>query len=230
MWQSLHAANRDSGFVVLAVAMDHAEAARPWITAAAPAYPCLIDRDHHVADLYNLVNVPQAVWIDEAGRIVRPPETAGSTDGFRAMDRKTFTVPEAVIAERNRVKQAYVEAVADWARNGAASRHALAPERVLARLQRPDAAVAEAHTHFRLGQYLLRNGHESEAAAQFAKAVSLHGDSWNMWRQTAAKDTRGLAAGPAFWARVDALGERAYYAPVDPAIAGALPGSHEPPG
>ena len=51
---------------------------------ARPTYPCLIDRDHHVADLYNLVNVPQAVWIDEHGRIVRPPETAGSTDGFRA--------------------------------------------------------------------------------------------------------------------------------------------------
>ena len=221
LWQSLYAAHRDNGFVVLAVAMDHAGAARPWIEAASPGYPCLLDRDHHVADLYNLVNVPQAVWIDEAGRIVRPPETAGSTDGFRAMDRNTFTVPEAVIAERNRVKQAYVEAVADWARNGAASRHVLAPERVLARLQRPDAKVAEAHTHFRLGQHLLRNGHESEATAQFAKAISLHHDSWNMWRQTAAKDSRGLAAGPAFWERVDALGERAYYAPVDPAITDA---------
>ena len=36
-----------------------------------------------------------------------------------------------------------------------------------------------------------------------------------MWRQTAAKNERGLAAGPEFWARVDALGPRPYYAPVD---------------
>ena len=57
-----------------------ADAARPWIEAAKPDYPCLIDRDHHVADLYNMVNVPQAVWIDEEGRIVRPPENAGSSD------------------------------------------------------------------------------------------------------------------------------------------------------
>ena len=75
-------------FTVLAVALDEAEAARPWIEAAGASYPCLIDRDHRVADLYNLVNVPQAVWIDEDGRIVRPGETAGSTDAFRAMNRE----------------------------------------------------------------------------------------------------------------------------------------------
>ena len=48
-----------------------ADAARPFIEAAAPSYVSLIDRDHHLADLYNMVNVPQGVWIDEAGRIVR---------------------------------------------------------------------------------------------------------------------------------------------------------------
>jgi len=84
---------KDHGFTVLAVALDQPETARPWIEAAAATYPCLIDRDHHLADLYNMVNVPQAVWIDEEGRIVRPPETAGSMDAFRAMDRKTFTIP-----------------------------------------------------------------------------------------------------------------------------------------
>ena len=114
--------------MVLSVAMDTPDAARPWIEAAKPTYPCLIDRDHHLADLYHLVNVPQAVWIDETGRIVRPPETAGATDGFRAMDRSTFTMPEDAAAERARVRQAYVEAVRDWARKGAASRHALADE------------------------------------------------------------------------------------------------------
>ena len=47
-----------------------ADAARPWIEAAAPSYPALIDRNHRVAELYNMVNVPQAVWIDETGTIV----------------------------------------------------------------------------------------------------------------------------------------------------------------
>jgi hypothetical protein len=36
-----------------------------------------------------------------------------------------------------------------------------------------------------------------------------------MWRQTADKDARGLAVGEAFWRRVDVLGDRPYYAPVD---------------
>ena len=89
MWQSLYAAHQDQGFVIVAVAMDVPEAARPWIEVAKPTYPCLIDRNHHVADLYNMVNVPQATWIDEAGCIVRPPENAGSSDAFRQMDRVT---------------------------------------------------------------------------------------------------------------------------------------------
>jgi hypothetical protein len=215
VWQSLYNELKDHGFTVLAVAMDQPEAARPWIEAAAPAYPCLIDRDHHLADLYNLVNVPQALWIDEKGRIVRPPGTAGSTDSFRAMDRKTFAMPDAVIAERNRIKALYFDAVRDWALRGTASVNALDESRAAARLSLPDAAIAEAHARFRLGQHLLRHGQAEEAKAQMAEATRLHPDSWAMWRQAAAKNERGLAAGPEFWARVDALGPRPYYAPVD---------------
>lgn len=215
MWQSLHDELKDHGFTVLAVALDHAQPARPWIEAAQVTYPCLIDRDHHLADLYHLVNVPQATWIDEAGRIVRPPETAGSTDGFRAMDRRTFALPEAAVAERVRVKQRYLDAVRDWARRGAASVHALDEAQASAKLDVPDDAVAEAHARFRLGQHLRRQGRAEEARAQMAEAARLHPDSWAMWRQAAEKDARGLAAGPAFWARVDALGERPYYPPAD---------------
>jgi peroxiredoxin len=215
VWQSLYDELKDRNFTVLAVALDHADAARPWIEAAKPAYPCLIDREHHVADLYNLVNVPQAVWIDEHGRIVRPPETAGSTDGFRAMDRKTFTVPDAVIAERNRVKAQYIGAVRDWVLHGAASVNALDEAQAAAKLQAPGDNIAEAHARFKLGQHLLRQGQTDEGRAQIAQAIKLHPDSWAMWRQTADKDPRGLAAGPAFWARVDALGSRPYYPPAN---------------
>lgn len=215
MWQALFASLKDHGFTVLAVALDQPEAARPWIAAAAPTYPCLIDRDHHLADLYNLVNVPQALWIDEQGCIVRPPETAGSTDGFRAMDRSTFAMPEAAVAERNRVRSLYLAAVRDWAINGPASAYVLDVQRVAAKLVPAGPAVAEAHARFQLGQHLLRAGQEAEAAAQFVQAIRLHPDSWSIWRQTAPKDARGLASGAAFWARVDALGERPYYAPLE---------------
>ena len=221
MWQAVFDEFRERGFVVLAVAMDQPEAARPWIEAAAPTFPSLIDRDHHVADLYGMVNVPQAVWIDEEGFIVRPPETAGSTDGFRAMDRTTFTVPEAAIAERVRIKSLYFDAVRDWASRGADSVHVPSTDQRTARLAPVTPTIAQAHAHFRLGQLLLRDGRTDEAQAQFVEAVRLHPDSWNMWRQSATKDPRGLAAGPEFWARVDALGDRPYYRPVDLAGAGA---------
>ena len=78
VWQDLYSGLQEQNFIIIAVAMDsRADAARPWIEAAAPTYPALIDRDHRVAELYNMVNVPQAVWINEAGRIVRPAENAG---------------------------------------------------------------------------------------------------------------------------------------------------------
>lgn len=191
------------------------DAARPWIEAAKPTYPCLIDRDHRVAELYHMVNVPQAVWIDERGRLVRPTESAGAYEGFRSMDRATRKVPGEVAAITSGAKRTYVEAVRDWARHGPSSRHAFDSGQAAAHVALPDEAVAQAHAHFRLGQHLRRRGRAAAAAAQFAEARRLHPDSWNMWRQTAALDERGLAAGPAFWARVDALGSRRYYAPVD---------------
>jgi len=215
VWQSLHASLEANNFTVVTVAMDEPEAARPWIELAKPTFPCLIDRNHHVADLYNMVNVPQATWIDEQGRIVRPPENAGSSDAFRHMDRSTLQMSPQHIAERNRTKQVYVAAVRDWALKGLASEFAYDAAGVRARLRLPDAAVAQAHAHFRLAQALLKRGRSEEAQRNFAEASLLHPESWTIWRQAAQKDATGLAAGPEFWARVDALGERPYHRPIE---------------
>ena len=214
MWQSLAEETKDDDFVVLTVALDQPDAARPWIEAAAPTYPCLIDRDHRTAELYHFTNVPQATWIDEAGRIVRPPENAGQTDAFRRMDRSTSTFPPDALAERARVKNLYLSALKDWARRGAQSPHALDAAAVRARLQVPDAGAAEAHAVFRLGQVLLRDGRVHEATACFGEASRLHPESWAIWRQHAEKDARGLATSAAFWERVDALGDRPYHRPL----------------
>jgi hypothetical protein len=215
VWQSLFAALKDRNFIVVAVAMDVPEAARPWIEVAKPAYPCLIDRNHHVADLYNMVNVPQAVWIDEDGRIVRPPENAGSSDAFRRMNRVTKQMTQEQVAAREHTKSTYTAAIRDWVLKGAASEFAFDAGSARARLRLPDAAIAEAHAHFRLAQHLLRKGKSDEAVVHFAEASRLHPDSWTIWRQAATKDATGLAAGPAFWARVDALGDRPYHRPID---------------
>ena len=215
VWQSLYADLKGSGFVVVAVAIDVPEAARPWIEAAKPDYPCLIDRDHHVADLYNMLNVPQAVWIDEEGRIVRPAENAGSSDAFRNMDRVTKQMTPEQLKERERTKSIYVAAVRDWVSKGPASEFVYDAAQVRARLRLPDTAITEAHAQFRLAQYLVRHGKRDEAVAHFSEASRLHPESWTIWRQAAEKDATGLATGPEFWARVDALGDRPYHRLID---------------
>ena len=67
-----------------------------------------------------------------------------------------------------------------------------------------------AHAHFRLGVWLRRAGRVAEAQRHLDEASRLHPDSWNIWRQAADLDEVGKASGPAFWARVQALGDRAY--------------------
>jgi hypothetical protein len=216
VWQKLYDALKDQGFIVIAVAMDSdVDAARPWIEAAAPDYPALIDRDHRVAELYNMVNVPEAVWIDETGTIVRPAENAGAYEGFRQMDLETWTMPEDELATTIKAKATYVEAIGDWVRRGAACGHLYKADQAKARTPLPSTKSAQAHCHFHLGQYLLRHGRDREAQEHLAEASRLHPNSWNIWRQAAEKNETGLAASAEFWARVNALGDDHYYPPVD---------------
>jgi hypothetical protein len=214
VWQDLSDSLKTENFAVVAVAEDSggADVVRPWIEQAKPMYPCLIDMDHRVAALYGMVNVPQCVWIDETGHIVRPPETAGSTDHFRRMDPVTRTLSAEDQAARAAARAAYLDAVQDWVRTG---RYALDADLAREKLPHITSDMALADANFRLGIWLRRNGRQTEAAPFLAEASRLHPESWNMWRQAAAVNESGLAAGPEFWDRVRALGDRPYYKPPD---------------
>ena len=84
VWQAMQEELDDRGFTVITVALDKSpEDARPWIEAARPSHPSLVDTGHVLADLYNIVNVPTVFWIDESGRIVRPNDVAFGTDTFK---------------------------------------------------------------------------------------------------------------------------------------------------
>lgn len=210
VWQALYEELRHESFMVVAVAEEScgAQTARPWIEQAKAEYWCLIDTEHRVGDLYGLVNVPQAVWIDERDRIVRPPEVAGSTNTQRHMDRKTYAMPPEIRAARVAAKKAYMDAIKAWVRTG---EHALPQDEAKRRLPRITPAIAQAQAHFRLGVWLSANGKKKEGERHFAQASRLHPDSWSIWRQAAELAEPGGAAGPGFWARVDALGDKPYY-------------------
>jgi hypothetical protein len=216
VWQELYESLKDRGLVVIAVALDSRPGdPLPWIEAAKPSYPCLIDRDHRVAELYGMVNVPQAVWIDEAGGIVRPTESAGAYEGFRKMNRATKEMPADAAKLNADARATYLAAIRDWVERGAKSEHALNAAAARARQPRITSEIARAHVAFRLGQYLIRRGGKEEGERWLDEASRLHPDSWAMWRQKAGVNEMGLASLPDFWERVDALGAKRYYAPVD---------------
>jgi hypothetical protein len=212
VWQTLHDELKDEGFMVVAVAQESrgAEHARPWIEQANSTYWQLIDTEHRLEDFYNLVNVPQAVWIDEHGVIVRPPETAGSTDHFRRMNLETRTMSPEDQEARVTARRSYLDAVRAWVKTG---KHALGADAARAALPKVTPEIAEARARFRLGVWLRDHGRTTEGDRQMDIASNLHPDSWSMWRQAADLQEVGKASGPEFWKRVQALGDRSYYPP-----------------
>ena len=195
----------------IAVALDArgAAAAGEWIRAAAPTYPCLIDERHTVAELYGMVNVPMAVWIDESGSIVRPAEIAGASEVFRTeLDRETFDRTEWGVEETSRVREIYSDAVRAWVLEG---RHALAPDEARRRLRLPTATDALAAAHARLGELLWEAGDGEGARCHFAEASRLVPESWCFRRQSWNLEDDPQLADPRFWAAVDAIGAGEFY-------------------
>ena len=172
MWQKLYDELKDRNFMIVAVAMDSrgVSAVKGPITRAKTTYTSLVDRDHVVAELYNMTNVPQAVWIDEAGKIVRPTEVSGATLSFN-------------LRKMRKTRKVYLDAIRDWVANGATSEHVFSEEQARAHVPGFTAQIAEAHAHFHLGQHLWQHGDRDEATGFLQKAVELNPDSWNFFRQ-----------------------------------------------
>ena len=191
-----------------------AESAGPYIEQANVTYPSLIDVEHRVAELYNMVNVPSAVWIAEDGRIVRPTETAGTGDEWRGMMKGLMGADE-VEALRAR-RKAYTDAIRDWVAKGDESIYALSPDEVRARMKPHTDDDALAAANFRIGRLLWERGETDEAFGFLEEAKRLRPESWNLRRQTWNLEAPGdeRSGGPEFWAAVDALGDHWYYEPV----------------
>jgi len=187
------------------------------VKLARATYPLLRDEQHVVAQLYGITNVPVAVWIDERGRIVRPPEPAGSYDVVKHIDVKTFAIPEEITRRASQVRSTYFDAVRDWVKNGEKSRFALSPAEVARRARGIGDAAARGHACFALGAWLWRNGQRDASKRWLEEAVAAQPENWAFRRQKIAlADDAAIgnfAATPEFWGAVQKTaeaGERYY--------------------
>jgi hypothetical protein len=235
VWQALSTELAPLDVEVVTVALDTGgvTAARPFIEAAAPTHPSLIDQAHVCDELFGFTNVPNAVWIDEAGVIVRPAHPAH----VQRSPLRDMEVPEGLgrlgeqLVEAKKIQadpDAYLAAVRDWAARGPDSPYALEPSDVVARSRPRPPQHAEAAAAFELGQHLWRAGDEDAAVAWFRRAHLLHPENWTYKRQawTMATTPEGepsdLIQGPndlydGNWLDdVRAVGAEHYYEPFEP--------------
>jgi hypothetical protein len=189
------------GLEVVTVGMDTAgaQACRPYIEAARPEHPSLIDVAHLMAERFGVTNVPNGIWIDERGVIVRPAEPA--FPGVKPLPTgDPETMPQRmkdVLAEAAKIKAdpaGYAAALRDWVARGVDSTFALPPEDVLARSGRGDLAAAEAAAHFSLAQHLYRAGRTDAAVRHFREVHRLAPGNISYKRQAWSLATPGAGA------------------------------------
>jgi hypothetical protein len=210
--------------VTVALDTAGAEAARPFIERAKPTHPSLIDQGHALDELFGVVNVPMAVWIDEDGMIVRPPEPA-----FHRRANYDRPLPENLpprlrdmLEEARKIRyepERYVAALRDWVEHGTASRYALSPDEVVQRSRPRPWGHAVAAAHFELGQHLHATGHPRDAVPHFREAHRLDPENWTYKRQawTFADPLQGPSDDyEGDWlSEVRKIGAENYYAPLD---------------
>ena len=170
------------GLSVITVALDRsADDARPYIEKAAPEHPSLIDVEHRVADLYHIINVSTAIWIDEEGRIVRPNAIEYGSNLF-----KEFHGLDA---------GPHLAALRDWV-DGAPTADAA---EVRQQQMPPTPEEQSARSEFALAWYLHRAGRTEAAERHFQRAGELSPFDWTIRR--GSMPIRGMnPMGPDFFA------------------------------
>jgi len=123
--------------------------------------------------VFQFVNVPTGVWIDERGRVVRPAEpawTSSRTDNFGG---------KALVIEGAE----YVAALRDWVENGERSRYALSDAEFARRVKPRSPTEMEAEASFKLAVWFQQAGKPTLAGKYFERAQQLNPDDWNYHRQ-----------------------------------------------
>jgi hypothetical protein len=176
------------------------EASRAYIEAAAPEHPSLLDPEHRMDAWFGVVNIPNVVWVDETGMIVRPAEPgwpdarsalpSNMRESIPRMGRaktappppKTATDPMALI-QSGQSRTGYADAIRDWVERGDESAYALTPDEVVARSQPRSSDLSAGAAHFELANHLWRDGRRDLAIPHFNECHRLQPANWTYKRQ-----------------------------------------------
>jgi peroxiredoxin len=161
-WQQLQDELEPEGLVLISVALDEPEAARPWIEVAAPTFPAAVDPAHVTAEAFGIAQVPSSVWIDEDGRIVKPPTIAPGDDQF--------------VDYTNVESARHHDAVRAWVRDGVLPESAATD--VEPRTDDQQLALAER----RVAAHFQRTGDPEAARGHLARAAELAPGDWTVRR------------------------------------------------
>ena len=183
--------------MIIAAAQDTqgAAAAAPWYERAGATYVGLVDPTHRISALYNLVNVPSAVWIDEQSRV-------------RRIDEGTYAKVHSA-GDFQYGRNDYAPMVADWVARGDASVHVSKPVEIEGKTD--DEALADAA--FRLANHFKVLQLQDKARQYWQMAQRLNPDSWNYHRQDWAYTPE--EAGANWQQKVSNLGDKPYYKPIE---------------
>jgi peroxiredoxin len=165
-WQAQHAALSGHGLTVITVSQDAKAAdAAPFIEAASPRHPALLDPDHIVSHLYGLINVPTVIWIDEAGRIARPPRVEHATN--------RFSFAHGLDCEP------HLAALRRWAETGETD---FAADQMRRSTMPASFAEQQARAHHALAWHLYQVGAAEDASAHWREAIQLSPFDWTIRR------------------------------------------------
>ena len=176
------------------------DASRDLIEAAAPEHPSLLDPTHRMGALFGVVNIPNVVWVDEVGMIVRPPEPGWPSQRLALPDDMFAAIPELGTAPTapappdggpgqwdvlgsGQNRSAYADAIRDWVANGDDSAFALSSDEVVERSQPRSPDVSAGAAHFELANQLWREGDRERAIVHFNECHRLQPDNWTYKRQ-----------------------------------------------
>jgi peroxiredoxin len=165
-WQAQHASLTEHGLTVVTISQDaRAADAAPFIEAAAPQHPALLDTDHVVSHQYGLINVPTVVWIDAAGRVARPPRVEHATNRF-AFAHGLDCEPHLAALRR-------------WVETGESD---FTPEEARDGIMPTTPAEQQARAHHALAWHLYQHGAPELAAEHWREAIRLSPHDWTIRR------------------------------------------------